>query len=618
MDGTRFVIKRILDEKSVMLESYETGELQKADVSQLSISENPDETYKGKELILIPEKDWQIAQYRFSIIRELVEGNPTKNVASVAKEAGVYETTIYRWLNRYEETKLVSSLAPVEGRGAKGKSRLSPEVDTIINSAIKDIYLTNQRKPIQKTYLEIQKRCSEAGLEPPHPLTVRKRINNLPEYMRVRHRYGVRFANNEFAPKVGTFPGADYPLSVVQIDHTSLDIILVDEIYRKPVGRPWITVAIDVYSRMITGFYLSFDTPGMMGTGLCISHSILQKEEYLAKLGVSGDWPCWGKMRTIHVDNAKEFRGNTLKRVCNEYGIELAFRPVATPNWGGTVERFIKTLVDEVHALPGTTFSNPAKRKGYDSVKKASMSLSELEKWISEFIVNVYHNRIHSTLGVSPIEKYRAGIVGTRNEPGRGIPDRIQDARRTRLDFMPYEERTIQGYGVVIGNISYYHDVLRRWVNASEGHGTKSKQKKKFIFKIDPRDISVIYFYDPELKEYFEIPYRNMSNPAMSAWEYREAVRTLKEQGESKYDEATIFKAYARMGEIEAAAAKKTLKGKRTGGKKLLRLSKQASEQKDAVTTAGVSQIENESESVTISPSVKKSGKFFNVEHATS
>jgi hypothetical protein len=37
---------------------------------------------------------------------------------------------------------------------------------------------------------------------------------------------------------------------VVQIDHTLLDIILVDDLHRLSIGRPWITLAIDVFSRI--------------------------------------------------------------------------------------------------------------------------------------------------------------------------------------------------------------------------------------------------------------------------------------------------------------------------------------------------------------------------------
>lgn len=40
-----------------------------------------------------------------------------------------------------------------------------------------------------------------------------------------------------------------YPLECVQIDHTKVNVILVDELIGSIAGRFWITVAIDVFSR---------------------------------------------------------------------------------------------------------------------------------------------------------------------------------------------------------------------------------------------------------------------------------------------------------------------------------------------------------------------------------
>ena len=57
----------------------------------------------------------------------------------------------------------------------------------------------------------------------------------------------------------GATPGvyrAQRPLEIMQIDHTMVDIIVVDEQTREPLGRPWITTAFDVFTRMVTGFYL--------------------------------------------------------------------------------------------------------------------------------------------------------------------------------------------------------------------------------------------------------------------------------------------------------------------------------------------------------------------------
>lgn len=90
---------------------------------------------------------------------------------------------------------------------------------------------------------------------------------------------------------------------MVQVDHTELPVIIVDDVYRKSIRRVWITLAIDVFSRACLGMHLSLDPPSAMSAGMCISHAILPKERWLARLGVtSTDWPCWGTMGTLHMD----------------------------------------------------------------------------------------------------------------------------------------------------------------------------------------------------------------------------------------------------------------------------------------------------------------------------
>lgn len=81
----------------------------------------------------------------------------------------------------------------------------------------------------------------------------------------------------------------------MQIDHTPLDVIVVDEVHRKPIGRPYLTLAIDVYSRMVAGLYVTLDAPSATSVAMCISHAMNTKNEYLRELGVEGDWPVWGR-----------------------------------------------------------------------------------------------------------------------------------------------------------------------------------------------------------------------------------------------------------------------------------------------------------------------------------
>lgn len=559
--GRPGIVTRVVDLDSVLVRDAETGQIARARLAEIrAASSISQDAAPQVDLETIPDEDWQTAQRRLDIIQPLIGRRRTAaEVAARARESGVAASTLYLWLSAYETTGRLTSLIP-KSRRDKGSLKLPPEVEAIIRSTLEDHYLTTQRKPISRVYEEIKRRCQNAELEPPHPNTVRNRIGALSESFRVKRRHGRKTAEQLFAPNDGAFPGADYPLSYIQIDHTKLDIILVDDIHRRPIGRPWITMAIDVFSRMVAGAYVSFDPPGAMATGLCLAHAILPKEEWLAKHDLDVEWPLWGLPKTLHLDNAREFRGSMLKRVCAEYGIDIAWRPVARPNFGAHIERLLGTVLQEIHTLPGTTFSNPRERGEYDSEGKAALTLSEFETWLATYIAKVYHLRIHDSLRMAPIEKYREGIFGDSQRPGIGLPPRIADPDRLRLDLMPFEERTVQDYGVVIDEVHYYHDVLRRWIGAKDPKSPK--HKRKFLFRRDPRDIGTIWFYDPELNTYFAIPYRDTSHPPISIWEFREAERLAKSAGKPA-DERAIFEAYERMRAIEESAQAKTKAARR-------------------------------------------------------
>jgi putative transposase len=547
--------------KTVLLEDLITEKLISAEIKYLlpPNKENNTENIKRKSIEDFDDNEWETAQKRLAVIRPLVENKGNGELAKeIAKENNISLATLYRWIKNFEDTGQITSLVPEKSNGGRGKGRLLPEVDAIISNAIEEIYLTKQKNPLKKVCREIVRRCKLMDLPAPHINTVRNRILSVSEETQLKFRHGKKAANDKFKPILKSFPNADYPLAVVQIDHTLLDIILVDDVYRKPLGRPWITLSMDIFSRIVTGFYISFDPPGALGTGMCIANSILPKETWLNRLDIEGEWSCWGRMNTIHADNAKEFRGYMLSRACEEYGINLVWRPVKTPNWGGHIERLLGTFLKEIHTLPGATFSNVKQRGEYNSEAKAAFTLIEFEKWLLHFIVNIYHKRIHTGIGMSPYIKFQEGLYQKT-----GLPARIFNETQVKLDFLPFVERTIQEYGVIIDHIHYYGDVMRKWIHAFEKTTVKHRVKRKFIFKRDPRDISVIFFYDPEVMEYFQIPYRDTSRPAMTLWEHKEILNRLNKSGVAQIDEDTIFNAYEKLRELEEQAVTKTKKTNR-------------------------------------------------------
>ncbi|MCS4509968.1 DNA-binding domain-containing protein [Xylophilus ampelinus] len=548
----------------VLIRDPETGHMELASPTDLRTTQVPNAGRHG--LMSIPTEDWNEAWNRFQAIRPLLDRGPRQRtrqeVDEVAKNFGKDTATVYRWITKWKESRTVSALIR-SGRSDNGKSRLSDAVEVIIRHEIDTFYLGKERPTIVELWERVAMACRKQGLKAPNMSTMRRRVDRLQDRLVVAKRYSSKQAREIYEPIRGSFPGADVPLAVYQIDHSPIDIILVDEKHRRPIGRGYLTIVTDSCTRMLTGFCASLDPPGALSTGLAMAHAILPKAKWLAERGIDTSWPINGIPAKVFADNAAEFRGTMLERACREYGILMENRPKGQPNYGGHVERLFRTFMHRAQSLPGSTFSNTLERGEYDSDGRAVMTLAEFENWFTVFVTKVYHQRPHSGIGrVPPVKLFEQFVLGTSTTKGIGLPEPIHDEYKLRLDFMPFVERTIQEYGVVIDNIHYYGDVLRPWIHGRDPHN--AKLKRKFVFARDPRDIGEIYFLDPETGAYYPVPYRNLTRPRISVWDLNAALKRIAEQPELQPDEDTIFEGLAEMTRIEQTASETSRKVRRT------------------------------------------------------
>jgi putative transposase len=564
VDSKRVVIVAPVSATHVLVRSLHDGSSQRVAIDTLRPDTGAETTEQSTDLTLIAPKDWSEAERRMQLLLPLlrVPKRSRSMVETYAHETGVSTATLYRWLQQYEQAGYLASLVPNRRGQAHGTTRLDDEMQAIVSAAIESVYLTEHRGSAVAVIRAVARACRIAGRVAPAATTIRRRIGAISPAETDAKRGRRDLAIGRYAPMIGSHPDGATPLQTVQIDHTLVDLILVDEAHRQPIGRPYLTLAVDVYSRMIVGFYLSFDPPGATSVGVCIAHAMCQKREYLARLGVAGHWPVWGKPAAIHVDNAKEFRGTVLDRACAQYGITLMWRPIRTPRFGGTIERLIGTAMTETHLLPGTTFSNPAEKRGYPAEKRAAMTLREYEAWFADFVVNFYHRRRHSALNRSPLDQWEIGVLGTDTQPGIGFQSAPSDPLRLTLDFLPIHERTIQQYGVQIDGIAYYDPVLAPFIRANSP--TDRSKRKTFVFRQDPRDVSRIYFFDTVQSAYVPIPYRNLAHPPASQHELRLARAALRESGRDSIDEDALFQTLERMHAQVDASVARTKSARRT------------------------------------------------------
>ena len=558
--GEAYEIKAPLSMTSFLIQHCTSGEQVVAHLDNLSPSlplDSPAPVYDS-DLVTLSVQDWEEAKRRAAVIGPLatLDEIPVRLAQQASEQLGLSPRTIYRLLQRYQASGgLLTSLVRRQSAGGRGKGRLAPDQEAVARATIVELYLSPQRHRAAEVVQEVRRRCHVAGLQPPSEKAIRARIQAIRPEESIRRRHG-RQAAHRLTPIQGAFPAVTAPLEVVQMDHTVVDCMIVDEHTRQPIGRPYITVGIDMYSRCITGFCLTLEPPSSVSVGLCLAHSVLDKEPELRRLELEGEWPIWGKPGTIHVDNAAEFYSEALRRGCQQHGIRLVHRPVREPHYGGTIERVLGTLMQRVHTLPGTTFSNPQERGAYESERRAALTLKELEKWLTLVIIGHYHLSVHSTLNEPPIERFKRGLLGDRDAPGPGPKPRIVNRKAFLIDFLPLATRKIQRHGFVLDHIQYYSNALRPWIADRDRLGP-------FIIRRDPRDISRIFVLDPERQAYVEIPYRMLNRPAMTLWEHRESVRRLKQEGSAKVDEAAIFRTLGKMREITQTAQARTKAARR-------------------------------------------------------
>lgn len=539
-------IVHFIDPENAMVQEPITGVIEAVAIPVLAPLSN--RAPRGRpELMAATAKERAAAEARYRAIEPFVDRRriSRKEAETAAEAAGVSLPTWRAWRAAYQRNPTLSSLMR-RRRDDAGKGRLDPLKEAILLEYVNR--WLDSTDSVSSTYRDLKDRIKDhnranpnAVIIPPSYPTFYNRCRALPPHQIVERREGKRIARLTHGLARGSIGGIDYPLSIVQIDHTPLPIQVVDAEFGIPIGRPIITVVIDLFSRMVVGYYLTLEDPGDLSTGMAITNAMLPKGETLKRFGISAQWPCSGRMRMIHVDNAGEFHGNMLELACREYSIELVFRKVKQPNYGGHIESYLGTLSQHLRKLPGATLTGPEALGDRDPQAEAKLTLEDVERWFLWHLVE-YHHGEHSGLhGQAPIDRWRDGFRGSSTEPGVGKLFQFSDPAKLRIDFLPLEERSVQPKGIVWDHIWYSDPSLQRWVNAPDPK--ISRLARQFICRRDPRDLSRIYFWDPELGEYRVIRYRNATRPAMTLWEFKQVRKYLVDQGRSHIDEDVVFEA---------------------------------------------------------------------------
>lgn len=329
-------------------------------------------------------------------------------------------TTVWRWWSKLEEYGWdARALLPQHHKAGRKPQVLEGVVFDLVEEAIEEEYLTQLRKPREEAFKaacilvqEWNKGNPKAvPLALPKARQVYKHIKSIAAFDVHAARYGHENAIKRFRAVKGP-TCAVRPLQRVELDHTVLDLIVLDDRTLLPLGRPTIAIAIDVFTRCVVGIYIGFEPPSVSTVGQCLRSALLPKLALVESVPrLLGSWNMYGLMDTLVVDQALENHAGAIDKIGGCLGIEIAWCGSKMPWQKGTVERFMLTLNRGFsHQIEGTTRSNIRDKDDYDAVGRAVCSFSAVRNGLIAWLVDTYHCKPHRALQMAPRGKWSSTI----------------------------------------------------------------------------------------------------------------------------------------------------------------------------------------------------------------
>ncbi|MBS2970531.1 DDE-type integrase/transposase/recombinase [Metabacillus sp. KIGAM252] len=427
-------------------------------------------------IIAASESDYQVANYRLVYVREYING-------TFKEKEKPSKRLVRDWVSKYRKAeKLVGNgyvgLLPNDKNKGNRTERLSSQVKELMEDFIENRYETSTEKNRSVVWGEFKLVCEEKGLLAPSLQTFCKYIKLRPRVQQIRKRKGDKAAYQEksfyWELEFTTPRHGDFPFNIAHLDHTELDIELVHSHSGKNLGRPYLTLLSDAYSRKVLAFFLSFEEPSYRSC-LMVFRECVRIHNRLPQ--------------QIVVDNGKEFHSVYFETLLAMYEKEIKRRPSAQPRYGSVLERmFGTTNTSLIHNLQGNTKNMKNVRQVTKKVNPKNLAiwtLPDLHKALNHFFHEVYDSLEHPSLGLSPSEVFKLGIELSGKRDHEYIPYdplfEILTLPSTKNGEVVIHTNT----GVKINYLYYWNDVFKN----------PELVKTKVKVRYDPFNMGIAYAY---------------------------------------------------------------------------------------------------------------------------
>ncbi|MFT7776023.1 Mu transposase C-terminal domain-containing protein [Roseateles sp.] len=499
--------------KDQLLKEFAAGAIQAAEPGDaVSDGPMPGNVYARPLVDLTPLQRSQTERKRAYLRGVLEHGKPRftasylqpilVDVAGRIGDASPPSTvTFWRWYRRYLRNQDERSLIPRHDlRGRRG-SRQSERVLELAQEAITEAYQLSPRTTMTVIETLLRRKVDQANLNPLNPglicmpsrRTLYRLMASVEAYTSVALKDGQTAADRKFRILRGGVQTTRI-LERVEIDHTPLDLFLVDDRTGLPCGRPTLTMCLDHFSKMPLGYHLSFSAPSLAAVIGALRHAILPKETMAGGngraegLATAHSWPCYGVPQVVVVDNGLEFHSQALQSQMMDLGPELLFCPKYQPWYKGSIERFLGSISRRfLHVMPGTSLARWHERGDYDPLKHAVLTLGEFTQLFEKWLLDDYAQTVHRSTQQTPWARWHEGlrvVEPTLPRSRQALSQRIGDVT----------ERSLRQDGLVIEGIRYSGPELGAMLRT---HGAGVRVRVVF----DPEDMGEIQVWAPDAQD---------------------------------------------------------------------------------------------------------------------
>lgn len=298
---------------------------------------------------------------------------------------------------------LLGLIPKISQRGNRER-RLDGAVIKIMDDVIDEHYAVADGWSITVCWGTVTNRCNEHGLLPPSEVAFRDQIKRRRQNELVVAREGEKaaYSTSQFywymdraTPRHG-----ERPFQFGHIDHTELDLQFRGSRKGEKMGKAWLSILIDAYTRVILAWVLLFDAPSYRSC-MGLVRACIERHGRIPK--------------TIIVDKGSEFHSVYFETLLARLESHQKTRPGSKPRFGSVIERFFGMNNEQfIHCLRGNNIALQKPRsmsKSHDPRELSVWTLPEFREAFDGYLERIYSEMEHSALGMSPKQAMAIGLA---------------------------------------------------------------------------------------------------------------------------------------------------------------------------------------------------------------